>query len=327
MTKPPKKAPKKTPKNPAKKQALGRGLSALMSDISVPSQQETIEKKPKNLKQRLAQTPAPNTKPIGSIGIDRIERNPDQPRRYFDKEKLAELTLSIKDKGVLQPILVRPLPKSYEGRVKKTEGRYQIVAGERRWQAALLAGLLYMPVLVRELSDQEVLEIGVVENVQRADLNPIEEALAYQALKDQFGRTQEDISRAVGKSRPHVANSLRLLGLPELAREYLVKGKITSGHARAILAAPDQQLLAELIVANKMTVRESEQWVKKLRSPAKEIKPAQQKNDADSLFIEKQLSEHLGIKVTLNHKNPNGQLSIKYKTLEQLESLIEQLTK
>jgi len=217
----------------SKERGLGRGLSALMSDVSVaaiPQEEPKAKKTPvKKTPKKMAKdkpTPIPaNQRGVTSVAIDQLERNPDQPRKYFDKDKLAELTQSIKDKGVLQPILVRPLPRQTNHEKK----HYQIVAGERRWQAALKAKLDTMPVLIRELSDQDVLEIGVVENVQRADLNPIEEALAYQALSEQFKRTQEDIAQAVGKSRPHVTNMLRLLTLPKRAQTYLAKGKITAG--------------------------------------------------------------------------------------------------
>ena len=290
---------------------LGRGLSALMEEITPPVQ-ETKGVSPK--KENKAQ---PNELGVQIVWIDKLERNPDQPRRHFDKKKLEELTNSIKDKGVLQPILVRP--------IQKNKTNFQIVAGERRWLAAVAAGLEKMPVLVRELSDREVLEIGVVENVQRADLNPIEEAQAYQALKDQFGRKQDDIARAIGKSRSHVANCLRLLSLPVLAREYLADGKITAGHARAILAAPDPQALAEAIVSKGLSVRDAEKWLRMMQKSSRDPKPGQQRRDADSRFIEKQLTEHLGLKVKLNHKNPNGSISITYTKLAELEDLISRL--
>ncbi len=292
---------------------LGRGLSALMEEITPPAQEA---------KAKLAKAAAksvPNELGVRIVWIDKLERNPDQPRRHFDKKKLDELTNSIKDKGVLQPILVRP--------ILKNKTNFQIVAGERRWLAAVAAGLEKMPVLIRDLSDQEVLEIGVVENVQRADLNPIEEAQAYKALKDQFGRKQDDIARAIGKSRSHVANCLRLLSLPVLAREYLADGKITAGHARAILAAPDPQALAEAVVSKGLSVREAEKWLRMMQTSARNPIPEKPRHDADSRFIEKQLSEHLGLVVKLNHKNPHGNLTIKYKTLEQLEDLIARIRK
>lgn len=315
---------------------LGRGLSALMSDVSVAAipkesaenpvaeAQKTSKKTPtkKTAKTDKTVTPIPaNQRGVSILAMDQLERNPDQPRKYFDKEKLAELTQSIKDKGVLQPILVRPLPRQ----TSQAKKHYQIVAGERRWQAALKAKLDAMPVLIRELSDQDVLEIGVVENVQRADLNPIEEALAYQALSEQFKRTQEDIAQAVGKSRPHVTNMLRLLTLPKRAQTYLAKGKITAGHARAIIAAPDPTELADAIAEKGLSVREAEDWVRRIKAAdGKSIKVSAQK-DADTRKVENDLSDILGLVTDLRHKGPGGELRIKYRTGGQLEDLIKRL--
>ncbi|NNC38290.1 MAG: ParB/RepB/Spo0J family partition protein [Hyphomonadaceae bacterium] len=343
----------------ADRSKLGRGLSALMAEITPPEESKPAPKqatKPakkaaakkttpkKTTKKAVAKkktapktlsSPAKPGRGVNMIPIDKIERNPDQPRKVFDQTRLNELSQSIKDKGVLQPILLRPLPDRLVAKKKLKTGSkkdfFQIVAGERRWQAALKAGLDNMPALIRELTDQEVLEVGVVENVQRADLNPIEEAMAYQALKDQFGRRQEDIANAVGKSRSHVANSLRMLTLPALAREYLSQGKITPGHARAILAAPDQKALAEAIVDKQMSVREAEVWARRATKLKREqeggIDKKKARRDADSRFIEKQLSDHLGLRVDLKHKNPGGTLSVKYKTLEQLDDLIKRMRK
>jgi len=312
----------------SKERGLGRGLSALMSDVSVaaiPKEEPKTKKKPakKTVKKATKKKPdsaSVNQRGVTSVAINQLERNPDQPRKYFDKEKLAELTQSIKDKGVLQPILVRPLP----GRSKKTH--YQIVAGERRWQAALKAKLDAMPVLIRELSDQDVLEIGVVENVQRADLNPIEEALAYQALSEQFKRTQDDIAQAVGKSRPHVTNMLRLLTLPRRAQTYLAKGKITTGHARAIIAAPDPTELADAIAEKGLSVREAEDWVRRIKAAhGKTTARVPAQKDADTRKVENDLSDVLGLVTDLRHKGPGGELRIKYRTGKQLEDLIKRL--
>ena len=327
----------KKPKKPSER-GLGRGLSALMSDVSLTSAAASPETGTEPVKPAQKEKPANAPKPkmdkapqtqalasgVTSIGIDLLERNTEQPRKYFDKEKLAELTQSIADKGVLQPILVRPLPSTKSSRSSKA--RYQIVAGERRWQAALKAKLDAMPVLIRELSDQDVLEIGVVENVQRADLNPIEEALAYQALSEQFGRTQEDIAQAIGKSRPHVTNMLRLLSLPKRAQTYLAKGKITAGHARAIIAAPDPVELADAIAAQGLSVREAEDWVRRIKAADnKEAKVPAQK-DADIRKVEEDLMNMLGLKTDLRHKGPGGELRIKYKTARQLDALLKRLT-
>jgi len=308
---------------------LGRGLSALMSDVSVaaiPKQEAkpktTMTKKqtPKK-KTPSATTISSNQRGVTSVAIDQLERNPDQPRKYFDKEKLAELTRSIRDKGVLQPILVRPLSQKTDQKKKY----YQIVAGERRWQAALKAKLDAMPVLIRELSDQDVLEIGVVENVQRADLNPIEEALAYQALSEQFKRTQDDIAQAVGKSRPHVTNMLRLLTLPKRAQTYLAKGKITAGHARAIIAAPDPTELADAIAEKGLSVREAEDWVRRIKAAEGKSAKVPAQKGADTRKVENDLSDILGLVTDLRHKGPGGELRIKYRTAAQLEGLIKRL--
>ena len=319
---------------------LGRGLSALMADIAVPesfseqqpkksAEKPALKQKPKSTKPTKSSKP---TQPSQStlqgrtfeIPIDKLERNPAQPRRRFDKEKLRELTNSVKQKGVLQPILVRPLPASYGIKGKRIDNRYQIVAGERRWHAAQAAGLEMIPALVRELSDQEVLEIGVIENVQRTDLNPMEEASAYQDLVQQFGRKQSEIAEATGKSRSHVANCIRLLNLPILAQEYLEDGKITAGHARAILAAPDPQALAEAIVKDGMSVRAAEKWARTISKLGK-TKPNGGAPDANISFIEHKLSQHIGMDITIKHKNPNGTLTIKYKSMEQLDDLVKRI--
>ena len=332
---------KKTKKSAQR--GLGRGLSALMSDVSFTAPDATPVKPKKAASKAVKKKSSPKANPVKpkksvtkqsstaqqrgvvSVNIDRLERNPDQPRKYFDKEKLAELTKSIADKGVLQPILVRPLP-NVTGASKSSSARYQIVAGERRWQAALKAKLDAMPVLIRELSDQEVLEIGVVENVQRADLNPIEEALAYRALSEQFKRTQDDIAQAVGKSRPHVTNMLRLLSLPKRAQTYLAKGKISAGHARAIIAAPDPVELADAIAQRGLSVREAEDWVRRIKAAqGKAVKVSAQK-DADIRKVENDLANMLGLKADLRHKGPGGELRLKYKTARQLEALLKRLT-
>ena len=293
------------------KQKLGRGLSALMADINAgePPAEKTQSARPAGVRE---------------IPIERLERNPAQPRRFFDKTKLAELTDSIRQKGILQPILVRPLPASYGAKGQKIEGRYQIVAGERRWHAAQAAGLEAMPALIRDLMDVEVLEIGVIENVQRTDLNPIEEARAYQSLMREFGRKQVEIAAATGKSRPHIANMLRLLSLPSLAQDYLADGKISAGHARAILAAPDPQALADEIVAQGLSVRAAELRARQATNAgARPEKSA--KRDANVESLEYTVSRHLGMKVRIDHKSPGGKFTISYKTLDELDDIIKRL--
>lgn len=332
------------PKKPAAPtRGLGRGLSALMSDISVtgaiaasqkPSSdtqaQTKIKPAVKQASTDNAQTLSASTRGVATLAIDQIVRNPDQPRRHFDKALLEELTHSIADKGVLQPILVRPVPSR-----DKTDGDkaiFQIVAGERRWQASLKAGLTSMPALVRELSDQDVLEIGVVENVQRADLNPIEEALAYRALVDQFSRTQEEIAKAIGKSRPHIANMLRLLSLPKRAQDALQSGLISTGHARAVIAAPDPNALVEQIIDKGLSVRDAESWVRRIKAAEDNDahtlpKAAPEVKSADIARLERDLSDKIGVRVELNHKGPSGEIKLKYATDAQLDRLLEQLGK
>lgn len=339
----------KSSKKTASSRGLGRGLSALMSDIgsvhdlTAPSKtdakKETRPKQEAGAKQEEAKTqspetaraetpqasraPAPKSRNVATLAIDQIVRNPDQPRRFFDKALLEELTQSITDKGVLQPILVRPVPP--RGGVVSGKPVYQIVAGERRWQASLKAGLTSMPALIRELSDQDVLEIGVVENVQRAELNPIEEALAYQALNQQFGRTQDDIAKAIGKSRPHISNMLRLLTLPKRAQDALQSGKITTGHARAIIAAPDPDVLVEHIIDKQLSVRDAEAWVRRIKTAGQgeKLPPARKaQKTADIEKIEKTLTDITGVRVDLKHKNPGGEIRLKYKNEKQLAMVL-----
>ena len=337
-------------KKPAKKKAsargLGRGLSALMADVSVP-----VEPKPETPSapaaapevKSAADTPAPetsapqplsaNSKQVQFISISRLERNPDQPRKRFKEEDLVELTHSIREKGVLQPILVRPIPPSARSKSENAKADYQIVAGERRWQASLRAGLDAMPVLIRELSDQEVLEIGVVENVQRANLNPMEEARAYHALMTEFGRTQADVSDAIGKSRSHIANLLRMLDMPLQVQRWLELGKLSLGHAKAIISMPDPIEIAEMIMADGLSVRATENYVKRYKDGKKQYMGGTYKGDLDNgpdidpniAALERQLTDALGLKVKLNHKGPGGALSIKYTHGDQLEEVLRRL--
>lgn len=256
------------------------------------------------------------------VEMGQLERNPEQPRRNFEPDLLKELSNSIREKGILQPILVRPLPE-----LRRNKPTYQIVAGERRWQAAMLAELDTMPVFIREITDQEALEIGVIENVQRAELNPMEEAMAYKALVNQFGRTQEDVAEAIGKSRSYIANMMRLLTLPEKVQDYLAFGQISTGHARAIIAAPDPTEMADVIVANELSVRDAEDWARKVKNKlTASPKPDTAKiKAADEKRIEAELIEALGLSVDLRHRGPHGELRIKYKTNDQLEEVIGRL--
>ena len=298
--------------DPARR-GLGRGLSALLSDG--PVQHETG---PAFAGERwVVATPAPAPAPTAELSIRRIRPNPDQPRRRFDEAELGELAASVRDKGVLQPLLVRPVPGE--------PGEYQIVAGERRWRAAKRAGLATVPVVVRELSDLEVLEIGVIENVQRADLNPIEEAQGYRALIDRFGRTQEEVARTVGKSRSHVANALRLLALPEGVLEHVLSGRLTAGHARAVANVPDVERLAQRIVDGGLSVRQAEALARaddrpdRPKSAARPAAPPAK--DADLLGLEQDLSETLGVAVVIEDRGGRGHVQLAYADLHQLDEI------
>src|SRR6201996_8130254 len=253
---------------------LGRGLSALLDDASD------------------GDPPGGPGEGVREIPIELVHRNPDQPRRHFPEEEIAELEASIRDKGVLQPILVRPSPK--------TQGEYEIVAGERRWRAAQQAGLKVIPVLVRVLDDDRAFEIAIVENVQREDLNAMEEAQAYQTLMRRMAYTQEKAAEAVGKSRSHVANTLRLLQLPEGVQDHVLFGRLTAGHARAILAAAHPEALAQTIVEKGLSVRDAEALAKKGADPggAKASGPRRSK-DTDTAALEVDLEDVLGMKVDI----------------------------
>ncbi|MCA8893048.1 MAG: ParB/RepB/Spo0J family partition protein [Hyphomonas sp.] len=290
---------------------LGRGLSALIGEVeaSTPAKPEP------------GAGPAANG--VSELSIKDIRRNPDQPRRTFDDAALQELADSIRSKGVLQAILVRPDPKE--------PGKYQIIAGERRWRAARLAGLDSIPAVVRDLNELELLEVGIIENVQRADLNPIEEAEAYEALMNRFGRTQESLASSVGKSRVHITNTLRLLQLPEAARAYVRAGKVTAGHARAALGASDPEAVIEMAAERGLSVREVEALVKgaregdgAARGSAKSKAP---EKDVDTEALEADLMRQLGLQVDIRHGKNGGELRIKYRDLEQLDDVCRRLTR
>jgi ParB family chromosome partitioning protein len=254
------------------------------------------------------------------IPIELIRANPRNPRRKFIEEDLAELTASVKEKGVLQPILVRSVPGKSD--------LYEIIAGERRWRAAQKAGLRDVPVLQLEIDDREALEIAIVENVQRADLNALEEAAGYESLIEEFKYTQNDLARVVGKSRSHVANTLRLQKLPASVKKYLAEGKLTAGHARALLAHEDPEGLAKLIVEEGLNVREAEARAQD-RPAALKGKGGRKKTkavkSADIRALERRLSDALGLTVEINARGQGGEVRVRYKTLEQFEALSRKL--
>lgn len=284
------------------RRGLGRGLSALLGEA------EEITH---------AVDPAAG---VREIPIELIHRNPGQPREMFHPEQIEELAASIRENGVLQPILVRPSPSK--------PGEYEIVAGERRWRAAQSAGLVVVPALVRALSDDKSLEIAIVENVQREDLNAMEEARAYRALMDRFGHTQEKVAEAVGKSRSHVANTLRLMQLPESVQEHVIHGRLTAGHARALLSASEPEQVAELVVDRQLSVREAEALVRGGSSaPKKASGPRKPAKDADTVALEADLEEALGLSVDVADRGGAGEVRIRYATLEQLDDICRRLTR
>lgn len=286
------------------RRGLGRGLSALMADVHLGGEQRAGDAP------RRADTRLP---------VEKIEPNPDQPRRDFAPEALEELAESIRIKGIIQPLIVRENPR-------KT-GFYEIVAGERRWRAAQMAQLHEVPVLIRDFNDTEVLEVAIIENIQRADLNAIEEALGYRQLMDRFGHTQEKLAEGLSKSRSHIANLLRLLTLPEEVQAWLREGQLSAGHARALITTADPVALARLVIAKGLSVRETERLAK---APTKPVTPKPERRhekDADTRVLEQDLSANLKMKVVIDHKgHDGGHLVITYKTLEQLDELCQLLS-
>lgn len=253
--------------------------------------------------------------------IESLRPNPDQPRKIFDRDDLEELAASIRDKGVLQPILVRSHPKE--------DGVWQIIAGERRWRAAQLARLTEAPIIVKEMDDVAVFEVAIIENVQRADLNPLEEADAYRTLMERFGRTQDAVAGVVGKSRSHVANILRLLQLPEGVLQHVRTGKLSAGHARALITAPDPVTLADQIVSEGLNVRQAEALARRAAEGPRGRKPGSAasggEGSADVAALEQDLADALGLRVQLADRGGKGELTITYGNLEQLDDLCRRL--
>lgn len=288
----------------SERRGLGRGLSALMADIQVGQ----------------PATGSPRADQL--VAIERLTPNPDQPRRDFSPDALADLAASIRQKGVIQPLIVRPHP-SGDG--------FEIVAGERRWRASQLAGLHEVPVLVREFDDGEVIEVAIIENIQRADLNAFEEAMAYRQLMEKFGHTQEKLAEGLGKSRSHIANTLRLLNLPADVLDLLRSGKLTAGHARALVPSARASELARQVVLRGLSVRETERLAVAPASTGKTGGSGRRgaEKDADTRAIEADLSANLGMPVRIDHgpAGDGGQLTIRYRTLEQLDLICEILSR
>ena len=291
-----------------RKRGLGRGLSALMSDVTVEPTNQT----------------GPSTGPSPTLlPIEMIVPNPDQPRKRFEPSDLEELANSIREKGVIQPLVVRQIAGD----------KYQIVAGERRWRAAQQANLHEVPVVVREFTDVEVVEIAIIENIQRADLNPIEEAAGYRQLMDKFGHTQERMAEALGKSRSHIANLLRLLQLPQSVIDFVQDGRLSAGHARALVTAQNPEALAKEVIAKGLSVRMTEALVKR-ESTGNDVKKknvggkSAQTKDADTKALEGDLSAAIGMRVTLAHNEgeEGGTMTIRYKSLDDLDELCRVLS-
>lgn len=280
------------------KRRLGRGLAALIGEMDQP------------IADVAARTSISADR---KVAIDLVVRNPKNPRKHFAEEDLQDLASSIRQHGIVQPVVVRPV----------ADGKFEIIAGERRWRAAQLAGLNEIPVLIREVDDRTALELAIVENVQRADLNPLEEALGYEQLIAEHGYTQNDLGEIIGKSRSHVANSLRLLKLPDLVRDMITGGSLSAGHARALIPTSDPVGLARAIVAKGLSVRDAERMaqnnIRAQSQPALETKSVYK--DPDTIALERSLSDALGLDVAVNHRGGGGKLTISYKSLEQLEEI------
>lgn len=281
---------------------LGRGLSALLGEVVT----ETVETHEPDRAVR-----APGTLPIEQLHPGRL-----QPRRKFSEEDIGALAASIREQGILQPILVRQDPDA--------PGSYEIVAGERRWRAAQAARLHEVPVIIRDLDDKGVLEIALVENIQRQDLGPLEEAEGYRRLIEEFSHTQEGLAKTVGKSRSHIANTLRLLNLSDKIKALLDDGALTAGHARALLSAADADGLAATVVRQGLNVRQTEKLAQNDKAGGRQKKPRPAK-DPDTAALEKGLSNLLGLKVTIDFHGESGRLVISYRTLEQLDDLLQRL--
>lgn len=287
---------------------LGRGLSALLGDVV---QEESVT----------ASTPSPaaNGKAVQSIEVALIHPHPEQPRRHFDSDALQELADSISKRGVIQPIIVRP-----------HGGGFQIVAGERRWRAAQRAQLHRIPAIVRDFDEAETLEIALVENIQREDLNPIEEAEAYRKLIGEFGHSQEALGRIVGKSRSHVANLMRLLDLPKPVQQAVMEQRLSMGHARALIGMDDCEALARTVEQKGLSVRDTEKLVRRAKTGATAVAPLRAEptgRDADIVSLEEHLADILGLKVEIVHAGEGtGALTLRYSTLDQLDMLCQRLS-
>lgn len=297
-----------------KKKGLGRGLSALLGDqaASAIAAVNTAAAGPEA---------ARTVHGLQSMPIGQLQPGRFQPRRRFDEARIADLIESVREKGILQPLLVRPLPEQ--------AGRFEIIAGERRWRAAQGARLHDVPVIVCALNDREALEVALVENLQRQDLSPLEEADGYRRLMEEFSHTQEELAKAVGKSRSHVANMIRLLGLPDPVRQMLERGEISAGHARALLTAADPLALARAVADKGLNVRQTEKLVQTAGKapPAASGHAGGKPHDPDIAALERDLTERLGCRVSVRPAGKGGELILAYGSLEQLDDILVRLSR
>lgn len=288
----------------ASKPRLGRGLAALIGEVG--DEMGVVDR----------------GKGQRKVPVEFLRPNPRNPRKYFEDTELHELAQSIQDRGIIQPIVVRPMPNLPDA--------YEIVAGERRWRAAQQVGLHDVPVVIVDIDDKTSLEFAILENVQRADLNPVEEAQGYSRLMDEFSYTQENLSKIIGKSRSHIANMMRLMDLPNSIKDLLVSRQLTAGHGRALLAVKDPLRVAKRILDEKLSVREVEEIAQLDNSDppngleTKSIRPKKEK-DPDTRALEQALKDVLGLAVSIEHKGHGGELKVKYRTLEQLDGLCRRL--
>jgi len=305
------------------KKRLGRGLAALMGDLDQPLKDQVSP----NSQSNESEDSAPVIKGEQLVPIEHIRANPNNPRRIFSDSELQDLAASIKEHGIIQPILVRM------ARGEDLAGaKYEIIAGERRWRAAQKSALHEVPIIIRDVEDKQALELAIIENVQRADLNAVEEALGYQQLIDEYDYSQNNLAQVIGKSRSHVANTLRLLKLPQDVQTLVSDGSLSAGHARTLVTADDPEGLAKRIISEGLSVRQAEALAQVPSSAAKGSGSVQSvglmgsQKSADIKALEQRLEDHLGLKIDLNHKpKGNGELKIKYKTLEQLDAVCRKL--
>jgi ParB family chromosome partitioning protein len=277
---------------------LGRGLAALIGDAGT----EPVAEQPRNQRR---------------VPVEFLRPNPRNPRRAFSDSELDELASSIRERGVIQPIVVRA--------ARGQSDAYEIIAGERRWRATQRAGVHDVPIVVVDATDREALELAIIENVQRTDLNALEEALGYEALAEEFNHSSEDLARVVGKSRSHVANTLRLLKLPDSVKAFVAEGKISAGHARALLSVPNPEAVAREVIEKGLNVRAVETLAQEAAGAEARVRKPPQPKDADTRALEQRLSDRLGLKVSIDHGPKGGSLTVRYRTLEQLDAVVASL--